>query len=168
MHDFGQLFCKNKDKLHSGNQLVIPPNSTKLTSLKPLSARNKERQLNELQGIMWKWSPSLFAGWQERFFTLKNKKLRWFKNNTSKVPQGVMNFDFFECKCVMAEGEKKEFNIHMEGTDRIFHLKTKTEDEAQYWLTNIQKHIERSEGLKKNKSCKGFDEPWKYDNISES
>lgn len=48
-------------------------------------------------GFLKKKSPSLFGHWQNRFFILKEKKLKWYKTeadfNSSLVPLGVINFD---------------------------------------------------------------------------
>jgi hypothetical protein len=33
----------------------------------------------EMSGQLLKLSPALFGGYQDRFFHLKNKKIKWFK-----------------------------------------------------------------------------------------
>lgn len=35
------------------------------------------------------------------------------------------------------------------------------------WQKEIRRHIEFSQGYKLNKSAKGIDKPWRFDNISE-
>lgn len=34
-------------------------------------------------GQLFKKSPSMFKGWQKRFFFLKNRELKWFKEKFS-------------------------------------------------------------------------------------
>lgn len=53
-------------------------------------------------GYFMKYSPSIWAGWQKRYFVLKDRKIKYFKSDSKedmKVPLGVINFDHFRCCC---------------------------------------------------------------------
>jgi hypothetical protein len=53
-----------------------------------------------MAGFLEKFSPSLFGGWQKRFVTLKDNKLKYYKSDSildTKIPLGVINFDEFDC-----------------------------------------------------------------------
>lgn len=49
------------------------------------------------QGVCFKFSPALFAGWQERYLTLNDSILRYYKikSNGKKVMKGVLNFHLY-------------------------------------------------------------------------
>ena len=64
--------------------------------LKMLSSEDSIRV--PMSGTLLKYSPSLFKGFQERYFIIQNKKIKWFKNEASSIPLGVLNFDFFAAR----------------------------------------------------------------------
>lgn len=119
-----------------------------------------------------KYSPSIWAGWQKRYFVLKDRKLKYFKSNSSehmKVPLGVINFDHFRCWCEpMVEDKNLQFSIGITGVDkRQFIFKAATESESMAWQKELRRHIDNSAGFQQNKSAKGIDKPWRFDNVSE-
>lgn len=85
-----------------------------------------------------KYSPSIWAGWQKRYFVLKDRKLKYFKSNDPdhmKVPLGVINFDHFRCWCEpLEEDQKFKFKIEMEGVDRRkFQFKAYSQQDNMNW-----------------------------------
>ena len=119
-----------------------------------------------------KYSPSMWAGWQKRYVVLKERKLKYFKSNSKQdlaVPLGVINFDHFRCWCEpMEEAKKTQFQIEIVGLDkRQFQFKAYQQKESTEWQKELRRHIEFSQGFKLNKSAKGQDKPWRFDNISE-
>ena len=77
---------------------------------------------------MQKLSPALFKGWQTRRVHLKNRKIKWFKEDQGFDEQGsdargVINFDFFEAKVVKSK-KSKCFEITIGKTNsRVFTFK---------------------------------------------
>lgn len=49
-------------------------------------------------GWLEKARPGWFNVWQERFFILSRKQLRWYKDAQDKVPLGVLDFDLVPCE----------------------------------------------------------------------
>jgi hypothetical protein len=77
---------------------------------------------NGLSCKVLKSSPSLFAGWQERWLELKDRKLSYYKNKGDKVPQGVLNFDLFMCS--VEDGAKDtDFKLIISGQTRTFEFR---------------------------------------------
>lgn len=119
------------------------------------------------EGYFQKQSPSWFAGWQDRYFVLKDRKLKYYKSNSPKdmeAPLGVLNFDHF-MYCVDGHPSKPlQFKVKIMGVqDRVFEFRTKTEGEAKAWKEELTRHIENSEGYKHNKSAYTLKKPWKFD-----
>ena len=57
----------------------------------------------EKRGYLQKWSPAFLVGWQKRFLIVKDRKLKYYKSESPEdlmAPQGVLNFDFFNCEIV--------------------------------------------------------------------
>ena len=71
-------------------------------------------------GILLKKSPSIFKGWQKRFVTVQDKKLKYFSSQDDKMPAGVLNFDHFSCSVNL---EAKVITIQMNGNERLFQFK---------------------------------------------
>lgn len=87
----------------------------------------KEVEIKELRGYLFKKSPSFFAGWQvsslpyssvlfqERFIVLKDRRLSYYKDEkeakAGAQPKGVINFDLLcECgvTCVQGAGNNEK------------------------------------------------------------
>lgn len=89
----------------------------------------------ELSGVLQKWSPALFKGWQTRRVHLKNRKIKWFKEDqgfddqaNNSDARGVINFDFFEANVVKSKKSKKCFEITIGQTNsRVFTFKCEDE-----------------------------------------
>lgn len=104
-------------------------------------------------------------GWQLRYVTVQDKKLKYFKNQGDKLAAGVLNFDHFECNIKL---ERTLISLKMNGTDRVFEFKAESEESAKHWVENIEKHITESEGFKEKKSSAGLKKPWRFDHVSSS
>ena len=128
LEDFRDSYGKNYENLHGGETLVIPQDingnrNTTIARKKKLTESELKAQIKELTGKLYKNSPSMFKGWQERYFTLKDKKIKWFKNEESIIPLGVLNFDFYKCECDPAKDDPLCFDLKLYGTDRSFKMK---------------------------------------------
>ena len=55
----------------------------------------------------------------------------------------------------------------VEGSDRVFNLKAKSEEESKVWQAQLNSQIQESEGLLRKKTAAGLKKPWKFDNMSE-
>lgn len=60
----------------------------------------------------------MLKGWQQRYVTLKDKKLRYFKTDKAKFASGCINFEFYEVQIERSEKEPCIFTISVEGNDR--------------------------------------------------
>jgi hypothetical protein len=81
---------------------------SRLTTLKKIKEQLKsissdlQKESDLKVGFLQKKSPSFFKGWQQRFFILKDRKLKYYNakvpvNSTKAIPKGVINFDYFTC-----------------------------------------------------------------------
>lgn len=129
-----------------------------------------KQQPKEMHGLIYKKSPTLLVGWQERYWVLKDRKLKYYKSKSKEdqaIPQGVFNFDHF--LVTVEETGDSHFDLTILGIeDRVFHLKTKTSEAAKEWQDELNRHIGSSEGFKEQRSAAGLKQPWRFDNISES
>jgi hypothetical protein len=77
---------------------------------------------------MKKLSPALFAGWQDRYVVLKDKKLKWFTKEDAKFANGILNFDHFEATIEQCEKDLTCFKISITGiSDRTFDFRAISE-----------------------------------------
>ena len=82
------------------------PNENKnrrVTSVALLRTSEKlDGKLPKKEGLIYKWSPSLFVGWQQRYITLEDRILKYYKEEKGQREQlGVLNFDLYECNVVI-------------------------------------------------------------------
>jgi len=178
IHEFQYDFDAKFDELHEGKLVMPPPSNVSgpgaamaeipFSKLSAGPKVNSELDSEEKKDHLLKSSPSFFKGWQDRIVVLKDRKLKYFKTEQSLVPSGVINFDLF--KCYVKENEKDPciFRVGIEGNDRIFEFKAASPDSSAEWQQAIQFHIDKSEGFRFNKICRGVKKPWRFDNMSES
>lgn len=87
-----------------------------------------------------------------------------------QAPQGVLNFDFFNCEVVSIDNDKSglQFGINITGVEnRTITFKASSIGECDAWRDELNRHIENSEGRQKNKSASQINKPWRFDNITE-
>jgi hypothetical protein len=95
-----------------------------------------------MKGTLSKKSPSMLKGWQQRFVVLKDKKLRYYKNENSKFAKGCINFEFYEVTIKRSQKDPLCIKLFITGVnERRFQFKAATVDSATAWLTEILKHI---------------------------
>ncbi len=133
LNDFQEDFDAKYDELHEGKPVMPPPSKVSgpgaamaeipFSRLQAGPKTNHESDASVKSGHLLKSSPSFFKGWQDRFLVVRDRKLKYFKNEQSLVPSGVINFDLF--KCFVQENEKDPcvFRVGIEGVDRIFDFK---------------------------------------------
>ena len=131
LEKFRDSYGKNYEYLHGGSSLVIPKDengnrNTTIARKRKLTQEEMEAQVKDLSGTLFKNSPSMFKGWQERYFVLKDRKIKWYKNKESKTPLGVLNFDFYKCDCDPVKDDPLCFDLKLYGTDRVFKMKAAT------------------------------------------
>ena len=85
-----------------------------------------------------------------------------------QVPQGVFNFDFFNCEIVDNDKTGLQFGINITGVEkRTIVFKASSVCECEAWKDELNRHIENSEGRKNNKTAENISKPWRFDNITE-
>jgi hypothetical protein len=105
-----------------------------------LPAARVEKQDDPLEhkaGIIRKYSPALFKGWQRRHVVIRDHQLRYWKEKTKNSGVwdelcGVLNFDLYRCDVKVIEKDKV-IEIHMHGIDRKFEFKAENEVEFRAW-----------------------------------
>jgi hypothetical protein len=88
--------------------------------------------MEEKRGVLMKSSPSIFKGWQERIVLLKDRKLKYFKGNSS-IPSGVLNFDHFLCEIEQSKKDPCVFSMRIVGIERLFEFKAPDQKTCQDW-----------------------------------
>ena len=127
-------------ELHNGEQMVVSDFKDQHITSQPNNAAAVGGAYNLMEsynGVLAKYSPSWFSSWQERFFVLHNKKIKWFIKEADTVPQGVINFDFFKCVVEAVPNDKRCFNLTLLGSDRVFNFKANSEQECLEWQNKL-------------------------------
>lgn len=119
-----------------------------MTTVKKIN-QNKKNLIQgpqEKRGFISKKSPSIFKSWQERYFILKDRKLKYFKSMSAEdmsVPKGVINFDNFSCN--IQQQSDLTFNLTISGVEsRKFEFKSKTKQECSAWMKELTRHFDGS------------------------
>ena len=111
----------------------------------------------------------MLKGWQKRFVTLKDKKMRYYKEEGAKFAKGCINFEFYEVILEKSDKDPCCFNLKIVGQEaRNFQFKAATVESAMSWQTEILRHIGQSDGFLKRRSAIGLNLPWRFDNMSEN
>ena len=92
----------------------------------------------KMEGFLLKKSPSWFKNWQDRYFVLENRKLKYYKGKDVEVPQGVINFDHLDCEVVKVSDDR--FNIQV--PNRVFEFKAESSQLGAQWVEEMKRHIE--------------------------
>ena len=74
----------------NSRQSSMSKRSRRLTTMAEIKIRKQTDGLmpdamklpQDMTGYLMKYSPSMWAGWQKRFFVLKDRKLKYFKSDT--------------------------------------------------------------------------------------
>ena len=80
-----------------------------------------------------KYSPSMLKGWQKRYVILKDKRLYYKKTKEQPYPNGVVNFDHFQCFILSNVKDPLQFQIKIEGQNREFKFKSDDKEVSQKW-----------------------------------
>jgi hypothetical protein len=106
----------------------------------------------------------MFVGFQRRFFRLKDKKLFYYKDTTTKRHCGVINFD-------LVTVDLNSFDLLIElrplGSKRRFVIAAQHRAELQDWVSALMLHISHSEGYELQLPAPtSADEWWRFDSIT--
>ena len=135
-----------------------------------LGTRNSRELPPHMEGMLEKYSPSLFVNWQRRFVTLDQAILRYYEqNNGQNKHRGTINFDLYFCEVIKSskKGQAHHFSIKFHSNDREFQLRAASEAEADQWISAINAHIEISKGLRDQIPAPITNEFWRQEQISE-
>eukprot|EP00697_Spironema_sp_BW2_P016879 gnl/Spiro4/8381_TR4403_c0_g1_i1.p1 gnl/Spiro4/8381_TR4403_c0_g1~~gnl/Spiro4/8381_TR4403_c0_g1_i1.p1 ORF type:complete len:176 (+),score=20.53 gnl/Spiro4/8381_TR4403_c0_g1_i1:72-599(+) len=95
------------------------------------------------EGFLAKNSPSIFKGWQTRYFMLKGTTIFYYKDQDAysqqKQPKGIINL---EPNCIQrpTEKDKKRFFNVVSGR-RTYHLRAASEAEAAEWIDSVNRSL---------------------------
>lgn len=105
------LFRQPSKLLHSGVSTHNSVTSQRALSdaglLLPFASRiNRPKK----EGMIDKWSPSFFKGWQSRWVSLDEGILKYYKieKDGSRTCCGILNFDLYECTVSQNNQSKKD------------------------------------------------------------
>jgi hypothetical protein len=87
-----------------------------------------------IEGYLNKKSGQLLVGFQQRFFTVRNGHLYWYKSQTSR--EACSSCDLSLLEDVSAKGNSGKFDIRVEG--RILKLDANTSAIRQQWIQALQ------------------------------
>ena len=92
----------------TGAQTSIINDQRRVSSMVRLNKKNPiVNKPQKKVGTLKKWSPALFAGWQERIVEIKERTLKYYKQkkNDEPVMAGILNFDLYACVVVPVPNE---------------------------------------------------------------
>lgn len=127
----------NAETLSFGAQSIGASSKTKLRLGSDVFGNDSIMEVESHKGIMQKQCPSFKLLWQNRYFVLKHRMLRYYKNEDDykqgKPPRGILNFQQvnFEFESRMSSGTAY-FALKPTGCNRVFNLKCSTSD-ADTW-----------------------------------
>jgi hypothetical protein len=129
-----------------------------------LSCLTSQVSLIVKEGWLLKKSSSMFVGFQRVFFSLKDKKLYYYRKASTRKYSGVINFDLVSVKL-------NSFNLLMElrplDSKRRFVLAAKNFEELQEWMEALTQHILHSDGHELNLPAPtASKEWWRLDRIT--
>ena len=102
-------------------------------------------------GYLLKKSPSIFAGWQNRYFILQNNKLKYFlSSSTDAGPRGVICFDKVHTTVEEVNKDEFKFDITIKGLTRVFNLKAPDKKAYDMWIKELNAVILKSKGYKES------------------
>jgi hypothetical protein len=97
--------------------------------------------LKSYEGWLEKKSPQKFVGWQKRWFSIKNGKLYWYKNERSREAQNSFKIS----EIIKCESKKLlKFKIHMEDGSKVHKLRAENTEERDKWCQIINELMEDS------------------------
>ncbi|KAL4453192.1 hypothetical protein ABPG74_015423 [Tetrahymena malaccensis] len=111
-----------------------------------LQAFMQTKQNVFLQDWIQKRSSNILVGWQKRWLVLKNKKLQYFKTDSSAHYQGCIDFSILTCTVQKVENKKGqiiELRIKVEDSNKTFRFQTSKKSSIclERWADAIQNQI---------------------------
>ena len=108
---------------------------------------------------------NIFKPWQPRYFVLKERKLSYYRKQTSKKPRGTLNFDYIT---VDLQVTGNEILIQPLASTHRIQLRAKSQEELIEWSQAINQNIVQSLGCKRDMTALSIKKKfWKYDRITE-
>lgn len=125
--------------------------------------------LPDFSGYLEKHSPTLFVGWQRRFFRLHDKKLSYYKREKDPHARGVICFDQSSVDVkIVTSSTPKELHLVPVAGSRTFRLRATSDDELTSWSSMLYLHIAASRGYAEKMTSVAVQKQfWRYDRISE-
>jgi hypothetical protein len=84
MTNFFKKVDEKHNELHNGMDNVLTGEMIKAGIIQ--KRKETDAMIPVKTGQLYKYSPALFQGWQERYFTVKDGKIKWFKDSYAKIP----------------------------------------------------------------------------------
>lgn len=114
--------------------------------------------------MLKKYSPALFAGWQDRYVEIEGGILKYFKDEKGvRLNQGILNFDLYRCGVKQDAKKPETFVITFNGNEREFWFKAENSFIAKIWVGVINQNITQSKGFKENALAPKTHEFWKQE-----
>lgn len=125
--------------------------------------------LPDYSGYLEKLSPTMFVGWQRRYFRLHDKKLAYYKREKDPHPKGVICFDQSTVDVkILTNVTPKELHLVPVAGSRTFRLRAANDEELTSWSAMLYLHIAASKGYAQRMTSVSVQKHfWRYDRISE-
>lgn len=119
-----------------------PKRSESAKSIQSTKSRPKFEPNKDVTGYLLKKSPSIFVGWQIRWFKfLDNGDLIYLKKEDSIKAQGTIKLGSILPKRKILVDRQHRFDIHT--TNRVYHLMATCSQDAMMWAEEITKRVKR-------------------------
>lgn len=130
-----------------------------------------------MKGYMQKKSPDFLKLWNSRYFVLENRMLKYFQNEeeykNNLPPKGILNFEQVNVVSDFNEVTLK-IDLRISGSQRVFNLKLKDENEFAEWKEHLTHTLSKSNGKLNKLSMNAYKEDvaqtfkfWRFLRISE-
>ena len=149
-----------------------------ITDFSQPSEKNDEMtEGDQMKGYMQKKSPDFLKLWNNRYFVLENRMLKYFQNeeefNNNLPPKGILNFEQVNVVSDFNEVTLR-IDLRISGSQRVFQLKLKDENEFAEWKEHLTHAISKSNGKLNKLSMNAYKEDvaqtfkfWRFLRISE-
>ncbi|ORZ20598.1 hypothetical protein BCR42DRAFT_434982 [Absidia repens] len=106
---------------------------------------------SSLQGWLLKQKHGLYRSWLKRYFVLHGRELSYYRNETDKVPQNVLDLDHYTISFKKQSRRNCTFILvaeehHMQPD---YYLQAETKDDLDVWISHLQQHMSTSSVLDK-------------------
>ncbi|KAI8333835.1 hypothetical protein BC941DRAFT_515836 [Chlamydoabsidia padenii] len=104
-----------------------------------------------IQGWLMKQKHGLYRSWQKRYFVLQGRELSYYRHETDKVPQNVLDLDHYTISFKKQSRRNCTFVLVAEEhyMQPDYYLQAESKDHLDIWVSHLQQHMSTSSVLDK-------------------